>query len=293
MLKIATHNGTFHADDVFAFAILRAATGGRLELIRTREQSLFPSMSVLFDVGGIYDRDAHRYDHHMRDKPKRPSGEPYSSAGLVWRDYGETAAAAFLPNAGREAIARIVATVDAGLIRDVDLMDNGAMAPTPGHLSTLIESFNPTLGEAGREEDAAFLQAAEFATALLTRVCVHAHAALLAEASVASAARNADDPRILVLDSKIPWEDAVFDLDLADALYVIRPSGDHWTCSAVPPERGSFSQRRPLPKEWGGLQEQALAQLTGIDDATFCHPGLFVCGARSRQGVLALARIAV
>ncbi|HIJ61164.1 MAG TPA: MYG1 family protein [Rhodospirillaceae bacterium] len=293
MLKVATHNGTFHADDVFAYAILRSATGGRLDLLRTRDLTLFPAMDVVFDVGGSYDRDARRYDHHMRDRPVRATGEPYSSAGLVWRDYGATAASRILPDAGRQEIARIVAMVDCGLIRDIDLMDNGAMAPTPGHVSTLIETFNPTFAETTAGEDTAFLQAAELAGAILTRASLHAWDAVQAEATVAAAAAAAEDPRILVLDSKLPWEDAVFDLNLADALYVIRPSGDHWTCSAVPPERGSFAQRKPLPRQWGGLRDQTLAELTGVVDATFCHPGLFVCGARSRQGVLAMARMAV
>ena len=243
-------------------------------------------------MGGAYDRDARRYDHHMRDKPLRATDEPYSSAGLVWRDYGEAAIANFLPDTARELISRIAGIVDSGLLRDIDLMDNGAMAPTPGHFSRLIESFNPTLAEAGSEENGAFLQASDLATAVLKRACVQGYAAVQAESTVATAARNAEDPRILVLDSKMPWENAVFDLNLAEALYIIRPSGDHWTCNAVPPERGSFAQRRPLPQKWGGLREQDLVEMTGISDATFCHPGLFVCGARSRQGALALARIA-
>ena len=40
MLKVATHSGTFHADDVFAFTMLRVATQGRLQLTRTRDASL-------------------------------------------------------------------------------------------------------------------------------------------------------------------------------------------------------------------------------------------------------------
>jgi uncharacterized UPF0160 family protein len=292
MLKVTTHNGTFHADDVFAFAILRAATDGAVELIRTRDASLWAAADVVFDVGGTYDREARRYDHHMRDKPLRPSGEPFSSAGLVWRDFGEAAIPNLLPAAASDLHARIAAMVDQGLIRDVDLMDNGAMTPTPGHVSTVIEAFNVTFVEDDREENIAFLQAVDVASAVLARVCARAHAAALAEETVATAAAIAEDPRIIVLDTRVPWEDAVFDLQLADALYVIRPAGDAWTCSAVSPERGSFAQRQPLPDAWGGLRDEAFAALTGIADATFCHPARFVCGARSREGIVALARIA-
>ncbi|MGE5548408.1 MAG: MYG1 family protein [Solirubrobacterales bacterium] len=291
-MKVATHNGTFHADDAFAFAILRTAAGGAVELVRTRDQSVIATADVVFDVGGIYDRAARRYDHHMRDKPLRPNGEPFSSAGLVWRDYGEAAVRRLLPEAAEAAVARVVAAVDAGLIRDVDLMDNGAMTPNPGHFSTLLEAFNSTFAETARDEHAAFLQAADLAALVLARACAHAHAAGLAETTVAAAAQAADDPRIIVLDVRVPWEDAVFDLDLSKALYVVRPAGEAWTVSAVPPVRGSFDQRKPLPDAWGGLRDEAFAALTGIADATFCHPARFVCGAKSRTGAVALARLA-
>jgi len=293
MLTVATHSGTFHADDVFAFTILKAAAAGQVALLRTRDGDRLASADVVFDVGGTYDRQARRFDHHMRDKPLRPNGEPFSSAGLVWRDFGDDAVRHLLPGAAAEAVPRIVAMVDQGLIRDIDLMDNGAMSPNPGHVATVIEAFNPSFAEGDGDETAAFLRAAEIAATLLARVCVRAHAATLAEETVATAARAALDPRIIVLDTRVPWEDAVFDLGLDRALYVVRPAGDAWTCSAVGPERGSFAQRLPLPESWGGLRDEALAAATGIADATFCHPARFVCGARSRDGAIALARLAV
>ena len=291
MLRVVTHNGTFHADDVFACAILKAAAG-RVELIRTRDVALMAAADVVFDVGGAYDRDARRYDHHMRDKPLRATGEPFSSAGLVWRDFGAAAVGNLLSVVSPDSLDRIVAMVDATLVRDIDLMDNGAMTPTPGHFSTVIEAFNPTFAEDDREESAAFLQAVDVASAVLARVCAQANAAVLAERTVAEAADAADDPRIVVLDIRVPWEDAIFDLELGLVLYVVRPAGGAWTCSAVPPTRGSFDQRLPLPDAWGGLRDEELVAATGVADATFCHPARFVCGAKSRDGAVALARAA-
>lgn len=37
----------------------------------------------------------------------------------------------------------------------------------------------------------------------------------------------------------------------------------------------------------------ALAELTGVEDAVFCHPGLFIGGARSKEGAVELAYQAV
>ena len=293
MLTVATHNGTFHADDVFAYTILRMAHNDAVQLVRSRDAATLSAADIVFDVGGLFDPANRRYDHHMRDLPLRPSGEPFSSAGLVWRDFGTAVISRLFPAIPPADAARLVQMVDAGLIRDIDLMDNGAMVPTPGHFSTVIEAFNATFTEEGRDETAAFLQASGLAEQVLSRVCAQSIAALLAETTVAEAARNAADPRIIVLDRRVPWEDAIFDLGLEQALYVIRPAGDAWTCSAVPPERGSFAQRLPLPDPWGGLRDDAFAAATGIADATFCHPARFVCGARSKDGIVALARLAV
>ena len=293
MTIIATHSGTFHADDVFAFVILRAAHGGNVQLIRTRDQDKLNQAAIVFDVGGTYDPAQARYDHHMRDRPLRPTGQSYSSAGLIWRDYGEAAIGHLLPQSAPACRQRLRDRVDAGLMLDVDRMDTGEMTPHAGHFSLLLEAFNPSFVEPDQDENQAFAQAAELAHQVLVRACAQAQANLLAQDNVAQAATQSEDPRIIVMDQRVPWEDAVFDLGLDQALYVIRPAKDAWTCSAVPPERGSFAQRLPLPASWGGLRDQDLVQITGVADATFCHPARFVCGANSRDGIIALARLAV
>ena len=292
MVTVATHNGTFHADDCFAYAILKAAHGGAVTLVRTRDLEVLDKADVVFDVGGSCDPAEGRYDHHMRDKPLRDNGEPFSSAGLVWRDYGVRAVKALAATVTEAEAAEIAAVLDGGLIRDIDLMDNGAMTPTPGHFSTLLEAFNPSFAEPERDENEAFAEAAELAGRVLARAVARAHAAVLAAETVAAAAKAATDPRIIVLETRVPWEDAVFDLNLTRALYVVRPAGKQWTISAVPPERNSFAQRKPLPESWGGLRDEDFARVSGVADATFCHPARFVCGALSRDGAVTLARLA-
>src|SRR5687767_7701889 len=89
-MKVVTHDGPFHADDVFAYAVLRAALGD-IQLVRSREPAVIDSADLVFDVGSEYDPSARRYDHHMRERPLRSSGTPYSSVGLIWRDYGRAA----------------------------------------------------------------------------------------------------------------------------------------------------------------------------------------------------------
>jgi len=293
MLNVATHSGSFHADDVFAFAVLRAATQDRLTLTRTRDAERLAQADLLFDVGGIYDPPSRRYDHHMRDKPLRGDGAPYSSAGLIWRDYGVEAVKTLLPAVDDEAARKVWRMLDSGLVRDVDLVDNGAIETTCGHFAIVIEGWNPTFAEPDRDENEAFRQASDIAYQVLGRSCARAYASVIAMDAVAAAAQAAADPRIIVLERKVPWEDAVSELALDQALYVVRPSGAVWSCNAVPPERGSFAQRLSLPEQWGGLRDAEFAALSGVADATFCHPALFICGAVSRDGCIELARRAI
>ena len=114
-------------------------------------------------------------------------------------------------------------------------------------------------------------------------------------AFVLRAAQEAKNPRVIVLDRKLPWEKAVFDGGLTDLLFVIYPNEDatSWYCRTIPPEPSSFGQRLALPETWRGLQEEAFSRAAGIPDGVFCHPSGFICGARSRASAIELAERAI
>ncbi len=293
-MKVVTHSGTFHADDVFAFAVLRAAHGD-VELVRTRDPEVIERADVVFDVGGLYEPERRRYDHHMRDRPLRPDGAtPYSSVGLIWRDYGRAALRAWLPPLDDAAAEAVWTDLDTGLVVEIDRADNGVASVATGHLSQVVEAFNPVWDEA-LAEDAAFLDAADFAAGVLARAGRQAAAEARAVALVLEAARRSEDPRVIVLDRKLPWEKAVFERGLDQVLFAVYPNdeGTSWYCRTVPPEPGSFGQRLPLPAAWGGLRDEEFSAVSGVPDGVFCHPSLFICAARTRDSVLELARKAM
>lgn len=288
-MKVVTHSGTFHADDVFASAVLQAALG-EFDFVRTRDADQIASADIVFDVGGIYDPEKKRYDHHMRDLPRRSDGTPYSSVGLIWRDYGRAALARFVPDIDDHARDIVWQDIDAGIILAIDMADNGISTASPGHLALLIETFNPTW-DSTQTYDEAFAEAVVLARGILERASRQAYAEAKAMASVLAAAKAAKDPRVVVLDRKLPWEKAVFDGGLKDLLFVIYPNEDFssWYCRTIPPEANSFGQRIPLPDAWRGLQEEAFSRAAGIPDGVFCHPSGFICAARSQASAVRLA----
>ncbi len=282
---IATHNGNFHADDVFSIAALKCIFPA-FKLIRTRDLELIAKADIVIDVGGEYDADAGRFDHHQRGGAgERENGIPYSSFGLIWQKYGLEICH------GDQDVAN---AVDAGLVSTIDAIDCGHVEGVVQgiSLSQTISMFNPTWQE-DSHFDNCFDEAVEFASRVLSRFIASANGGISAKAIVAKAIESADDPRVIVLEQYTPWKRTVLNLS-EDALYMVYPSQTgQWRIQTVPVELGSFEDRKSLPKSWAGLSDKALKDVTGIDDAMFCHNGCFIAGAESFESTMKMAAMAV
>lgn len=284
-LTVVTHNGNFHADDVFSIAVLKHLYPS-FNLVRTRDKALMDSADIVIDVGGQYDPDAGRFDHHQRGGAgERENGIPYSSFGLVWQKYG----LALCDN--NQAVAD---RVDAGLVSTIDAIDCGHVEGVQQgiSLSQTISMYNPTWEESP-EFDKCFDEAVEFASRVLTRFIASASGSVNAKAIVAKAIESAEDPRVIVLEKYTPWKKTVHILS-SEALYMVYPShSGQWILQTVPVEPGSFEDRKSLPKAWAGLSDEDFQAKTGLDDAVFCHNGLFIAGTKSFESTMKLAEVAL
>ncbi len=284
-ITVVTHNGSFHADDVFSIAVLKQVLPP-FKLVRTRNKALIESANIVVDVGGAYDPENGRFDHHQRGGGgERKNGIPYSSLGLIWKKYGLELCE------GNQELAN---SIDAGLVSTIDAIDCGYVkGVTEGiSLSHTISMFNPTWQE-GSDFDSGFDEALEFASRLLTRFIAAASGGINAKEIVAKAIENAEDPRLIVLEKYTPWKKTVHSLS-NDALYMVYPSqNDQWIIQTVPVEPGSFEDRKSLPAPWAGLSDEELQNETGIDDAVFCHNGLFIAGTKSFESTMKMAALAL
>ena len=282
---IATHNGNFHADDVFSIAALKCIFPS-FNLIRTRDLDIIAKADIVLDVGGVYDPDTGRFDHHQRGGAgQRENGIPYSSFGLIWQKYGVEICQ------GNQELAN---SVDADLVSTIDAIDCGHVEGVAQgiSLSQTISMFNPTWQE-DSHYDTCFDEAVDFASRVLTRFIASANGGISAKAIVAKAIENAADPRVIVLEKYTQWKRTVHALS-TEALYMVYPSGSGpWRIQTVPVEPGSFEDRKSLPKPWAGLSDKALKEVTGIDDAMFCHNGLFIAGAESFESTMKMAAMAL
>jgi len=282
---IATHNGSFHADDVFSVAAFKLVDPS-FTLVRTRDMELIAQADIVIDVGGEYDAETGRFDHHQRGGAgARENGIPYSSFGLIWQKYGVEIC---------QGNAELANAVDAGLVSAIDAIDCGHVQGVAEgiSLSQTIGMFNPTWQE-DSDFDTCFDEAVDFASRVLMRFIASASGGLSAKAIVAKAIEQAADPRVIVLEKYIPWKRTVHALS-DEALYMIYPSPTgQWRIQTVPVEPGSFEDRKSLPKAWAGLSGQELKDATGIDDAMFCHNGLFIAGAESFESTMKMASMAL
>lgn len=292
-MMIGTHDGVFHADEVFAVAALLRIFPGSMTW-RTRDPKILATCDIVVDVGGVFDQPTGRFDHHQEGGAgARENGILYSSFGLVWRRFGTEIAC------GDEEIARIV---DERLVQPIDAKDNGQRlfeggeAKFPGirpvTISSIIGSLNLTWGEPESSNNP-FDSAVKLAGIILDRAIRSAVSQFNTCQTVRWAIADAEDPRLIILRTFCPWTEVVAS-DAPLALYVAFPSetGD-WRLQCVPDGIKQFGKRKPLPAAWSGKRADELAAMTDVADATFCHPNLYICGAKSREGVLKLARLAI
>lgn len=88
---VGTHDGRFHLDEITAVQLLKIIYP-RLEVVRTRDDTLLGNCDILVDVGKVYDPENSKFDHHQRDCNETfddASQVPLSSAGMVYKHFGK------------------------------------------------------------------------------------------------------------------------------------------------------------------------------------------------------------
>lgn len=291
-MQIATHDGSFHADEVFAVAAL-GLLPEPVEVVRTRDPDLLAAADLRVDVGFRHEPAKGDFDHHQRGFGKiRENGIGYASFGLVWREYGAQVCG------GDQEVAD---AVERSLVQAVDANDTGQQITQeliegvhPMTVNAVIGGFNARWDEdlSAEEERERFDAAVNTARGILGREIGFAAAGSRAVHIVQDAIAAAEDPRIVLLPDNIPWKQVVA-TEAPEALFVIYPKRQGFGLETVPAELGTFENRRDLPASWAGLEDADLASVTGVDDALFCHSKRFLAVARSLEGAERLAALAL
>lgn len=326
-ITIVTHDGAFHADDVIGVAVLNAIFNkgqnfgfASVSIVRTRDMKLVADADYVVDVGGVWDPEAGRFDHHQKGfaGARKMHGSNYASAGLVWAHHGKAFVSKIAPELTPEQVQAVVQHIDDELIAYVDQVDTGEAMPARGNfgLSMLIDAMNPTFAELkdcqatlagtpsntpeGRKlvtyhfQRMKFIEAVDMVTQMLLRQVIKAADAILGESKVRQAEKHADGQILVLPEPGLHWQKIV-DNEMHDVLFVVYPEETHGTymLQAVPVALGSFDSRKMLPAAWGGLRDKDLDEVTGTNGAVFCHTARFIAGAASLESIMQMAQRAV
>ncbi len=280
--SVAVHNGKFHSDDVFSVAILKIIFPD-IKIIRTHDEKILKEADLRVDVGKKYNPLSGDFDHHQKSfNEKRKNGIPYSSVGLIWKNFG-------MKLVNSEKNWKII---DKKIIQPIDALDNGmeifeVTKIQPYCLRDIVDCFNFI----GNEEDSdkSFYEILEFAMEVLRREIAVTEETIKAEKIILDKIASTDKDYI-VLEKFIPWKKVV--IENSNLKFVIfQEEKDNWIACAVPVELRGFESRKPFPKSWAGLEKEELQKITGVKDAKFCHKNLFIVVAGSKKGVIKLVEL--
>ena len=271
-----THDGTFHADEVTACALLLlCGLVDEGKIVRTRDSNQLAKCEFVCDVGGIYQPEKKLFDHHQAEYQGS-----LSSAGMVLQ---------YL-KANRILSSNEYEFFNHSIVMGVDAHDNGKDPLIPGYcsFSHVISNYSPLRQDCSEEEQQrAFHQALTFALEHLKRLWERfKYMQSCRELVASSMAKNQD---CLMFDQNLPWLEIFFELQGQQhpALFVIMPSGNHWKLRGIPPSyQDRMRVRMPLPLEWAGLLDEDLKHISGIEGAIFCHKGRFISVWETRQDAL-------
>ena len=286
----STHDGRFHADEIFALAVLNLFYPD-LEIVRSRDENVYKNADIIVDVGHIYDPDNLIFDHHQRSFTlKRESGIPYASFGLVWKQYGESLCGS----------SKTAEYIDSVIVQAIDADDNGIdiyetkIEGVGFHtLSDIIESFVPRHVDDDKVQ-IGFDRALNFATSYMRRQIKLAREFFeVALPNIRNAIKVGDDPRILIFHKfDKTWLNFIA-RESEEALFAIFPTHRKtWAIRCIPQKGKKFEYCKLLPAEWGGRQRD-FAEISGVRDALYCHNGCFLAEADSLEGAEKLAIIAL
>ncbi|MEZ4210926.1 MAG: MYG1 family protein [Candidatus Paceibacterota bacterium] len=294
---LATHNGGFHSDDIFASATLQIyleKIGEDFEIVRTRDEKIIKEADFVFDVGGIYDPNSNRFDHHQKGGAGvRENGVPFAAFGLVWKKFGAEICGDF----------EVAKEIDRALAQPVDANDNGMNVYISQIENVSPITFQDITGLYYPNEDAseveyfrAFNELVLLAKRILQKCIIKTKKQFEINLYLKNLYEKSEDKRLAVVEN--PYERfslAVASLNLPELLYVVYPSTDMkiWKILATRIGLQNMESKKPFPENWRGLRDEELQKVTGISSASFCHNSGFYCVAEKRQDAVELAKLSI
>jgi len=323
---IGTHDGHFHCDEALACAMLRMTNEFKNAIIvRSRNPEFLKQCNIVVDVGGEYDPEKLRFDHHQPSftgtltTTENAYRTKLSSAGLVYKHYGMEIVKALLPNSPEDDHNVVYDRVYKGFMEHIDGIDNGveeySLSDTEQTAVTMQRNYRLTTGLSARVghcnpkwnenatpemehecfKKAMKLTQEEFEQSCVTYAKVWLPARSIVQKAIETRNELHNSGKIIKLEQSCPWQDHLNEIEgklglEGEVLYVLFSDGrGGWRIQCVGVKGTKFTNRKSLPEAWRGLRDAELDAKSGIDGCVFCHATGFIGGNKSWDGVFQMA----
>ena len=312
--RIGVHNGKFHADDTLSVYFLHQTREfWDAEVVRTRDPTILEACDCVVDVGGEYNHERRRYDHHQPGCNEHFSHIPIpmASCGLVYRHFGREVITNILKRnlitVSESDIEFIYETLYQQFVQEIDAIDNGVSPTDSSHechysintdICSRIAAKNPHWKTPNPDPDSAFIQAVAYIGTEFEYLVMRNAKYGLEELELTRAAyakRFELDPSGKIMEIPRFYQYLhclkVVEGDSPQVVFLIYPREDFtWSIRAVG-TGWSFKLRQELP--FAGLPPKEISEKSGIPGAIYSHKRAFITIYDTREHAVEFAKLAI
>lgn len=262
MIKVVTHDGEFHSDEIFACVLLIHFLEADLDIIRTRNNDILSRYlndkdSYAIDVGSEYNPNMLNFDHHQQSfNMLNDAGNLMSSCGLIWKHIKE--------NCVLEISDYVKAKIDS-FVDSIDKQDNGIeYFKDLDFISVMNKS----------SDDNKFYKALDFALFYFESKLTGWKDLYERELKSELALSRAIDGIIFSHDKL----SVTTNMNLTDNYVLLSKRKENEWCinSLNEGKEIDFSIRCSPPDSWKGLSGDELCKVSGFSGMVFCHKSGFI-----------------
>lgn len=315
---IVTHSGCFHADEVMACTLLKYHPEFKnYVILRSRNKDIWKKADCIVDVGGVFNPQEKKYDHHMStfidyfNKELKITPILLSAAGLVYKYEGKQIIESLFKTWNcydemKDLISSIHDKLYINLIHGIDGEDNGiSQYPKCENIKqyknstsygSLVSKLNPSILNSN-DQSTQFKLALKLGEEIfLSEIKMLTFIYYPAYQHVKQAFENRfkihKSGKVLLIEKEIPWKEHLFTLEeennlKGEILFVLGQTlKEGIRVYTVPSSIGSFEFRKGIFEKWRGLDNDELKKESGIQDIIFVHRAGFIGGAQSLESAI-------
>lgn len=305
-VTIVTHNGKFHADEVSSVAMLMYLYDDYCNIIRTRDENTIQNADIVVDVGGVYDSETHRFDHHQDEFQLQEQGVPLSSLGLVFRKFGSEFVKKLLRKHKLQFPDNVIHVLQQSLylqyVQEIDAIDNGMYPKMNGlpklrtNVSNIVSKMNHYDPFDDEKQYHCFMRAVKYTLDIMKVTLTHqfpiykhfsADMKCMSEYYHNRHQVHPSGQILIMLDNHRAWKLCLQELDQKKELrFLIYPQPDgKWKLSTT----NQIGSRSLIPI----ASSRQIEKEPFVHDIIFLHKNQFLSVCRNQATAVALATFSI